>query len=48
MSDQKDIIAEFLNNMSISGFETPDGFAGEQPDQEILYTWDGGVSHENE
>ncbi len=48
MNGQKDVVSEFLNNMDISGFETPDEFAAEQPDQEILYMWDGGVLNESE
>lgn len=48
MKEQRDIVSEFLNNMDISGFETPDEFAAEQPDQEILYMWEGDVLHENE
>lgn len=48
MMNQKDVILEFSKKMNVSGFEMPEEFIGEQPDQEMLYTWDGGVLHEDE
>lgn len=46
--NQENTISEFLNKMNISGFGMPEEFIEEQPEQEILYTWNGGVPDEDE